>query len=122
TAVLPGSVAAPVHLKGVLSRRPSVSQRMPCPPRQPWSGPCPTSVRQRKPPFECTNALSGSVLDALVGSYAPPPVRNTVPPGRKPEMAEALKPTPTRLLPAPAGATRTRTAAASTTSVARDAP
>jgi hypothetical protein len=59
-------------------------------------------------------------LDALVGSYAPPPLRKTSPLGRKPEIDGALKPTPTGLFAALAGTTSARTVAPRTTSVARE--
>jgi hypothetical protein len=43
-------------------------------------------------------SLLREVLDAVAGSYAPPPLRNAVPPVKspgKPAIAGALKPTPT---------------------------
>jgi hypothetical protein len=58
-AVFRGSAAAPVHLKVVLLRSSTVSQRTPSPVRHPASGPCPTSLVQRKPPAEWTKPLTG---------------------------------------------------------------
>ena len=85
TAVFVGSAADPVHLKVVLVRSSTVSQRTPSRARHPASGPWPTSLVHRKPPADLAKPVPGL--------YAPPPVSEAAPVG-KPLMPVALKPKP----------------------------
>src|SRR5262249_40194515 len=68
---------------------------MPCPARQPVSGPCKTDLVQWKCPPDWAKSVPGT--------YAPPPVRVTVPVG-KPAMSVLLKPKASRACAAAVGA------------------
>src|SRR5512132_3308268 len=85
-AVLRTSVAAPVHLNGVLGKSSVECQRTPSPAMHPASGPWPTDDVQRKWPPARTKPLS-----AL---KTPAPVRRTAPVGA-PLTSRALKAKPT---------------------------
>src|SRR5437867_1388143 len=68
---------------------------------QPTSGPCPTASLHRKPLRDLSEVTVGIVLDAILTSKEPPPVRKTAPAGKP--LAVPLKPKPLRPPAANAG-------------------